>query len=356
MDAKKRLYYIDCIKGFATILVVIGYVFDGYIRAGVFQNHRDFMCSGFNLIYSFHMALFFLISGFVYNKAYITDTGDAKPSLKKQILNILIIYLVYSILFGIFKMFLGKYTNSDVSLVDILMICVKPIYPYWYLYVLLFYYLPFRAKILYKCSPIIPLFILIVVAFFSNLIPDSIGYYFEIRHFLYYSLFFYLGITIAFYNDTYKKYELIIAVLTLAVSILIMSFDRVGYSFDDFSVGLLLCNRKWNFLIALGLSLILLYLFRLLFANEKHIRVKFMSFLGRYSLEIYVIHCVFTAGNRVVLAKLHIENFYLNIAINTVISILIPIVFAMVCQKANIHKMIFRPAHYITERRNKNEI
>lgn len=353
---KKRLYYIDCLKGFAMILVVIGHVFDGYIRAGVFQNHRDFMCSGFNLIYSFHMALFFLISGFVYNKAYITDIGDAKPSLKKQIHNVLIIYFVYSILFGIFKMFLGKYTNSNVSLVDILMICAKPIYPYWYLYVLLFYYLIFQAKILYKSYPLIPLFILIFVTFFSNFIPDSIGYYFEIRHFLYYSLFFYIGIIIAFHNDVYKKYELMIAVLTFVVSILIMSVDKVGYTFDDFSVGLLLCNRKWNFIIALGFSLILLYVFRLLFANENHIRVKFMSFLGRYSLEIYVIHCIFTAGNRVVLAKLHIENFYINIAINTVTSIMIPIVFAIVCQKSNIHKMIFRPAYYISERRNKNEI
>ena len=44
--AKKRVLYIDCLKGFAIILVVIGHVFDGYLRAGLFINHSSFMSSG----------------------------------------------------------------------------------------------------------------------------------------------------------------------------------------------------------------------------------------------------------------------------------------------------------------------
>lgn len=68
--AGKRIHYIDCLKGFAIILVVLGHVFSGYLRAGLFYEHRYYMCSGYNLIYLFHMALFFVMSGFVFYKSY----------------------------------------------------------------------------------------------------------------------------------------------------------------------------------------------------------------------------------------------------------------------------------------------
>ena len=40
-------------------------------------------------------------------------------------------------------------------------------------------------------------------------------------------------------------------------------------------------------------------------------RNKFFELCGRYSLEIYVIHCFITAGNRVILPKLGITYFAL---------------------------------------------
>ena len=351
-----RIQYIDCLKGFAILLVVIGHIFDGYIRAGYFPEYRNFMCGGYNLIYSFHMALFFLISGFVYRKAYFTSSGEKKPKMKLQIFNILIIYLVFSILFGIFKMLVGKYTNNDVSFMDILLIGIKPISPYWYLYILLIYYIIFSLKIVYKLQLFIQLFILFGMSFISNFVPSAIASYFEIKRAMFYLLFFGLGIIIAAYYNTYKKYELWIAVFTFIVSLVIIVVDRVGYTYDDFHSGLSLRGRKYNFIIALGIVLFLLYLFRILFSKNEAIHVKFFSFLGRYSLEIYVIHCVFTAGNRVVLQKLNIDNFYLNIILNTIISTALPILFSYICKKINIHKMIFQPAVYWSERSYKREV
>lgn len=346
----KRLYYIDCLKGFATLLVVLGHIFDGYIRAGYFSRYRDIMSSGYNLIYSFHMALFFLISGFVYRKAYFTESGTVKNTLKKQTYNVLVIYLVFSILFGLFKIVMGRYTNSDTTLVDVLLIWVKPIYPYWYLYTLIFYYLIFRIKKLQDLSPNLLIIVLAVIAIISNFIPDSIGRYFELKHFLYYSFFFGFGYVIASKELVYIRKSIIIP--TFLISICILLIDRIGYTYEEFDKGLLLYNRKWNLLIAVGLSLMLFYLFKLLFSNGEHIHVKAMSFLGRYSLEIYVMHCIFTAGNRVILSKIPIDNFYLNVATNTIISIAVPIAFSLLCKKLNIHKLIFRPVYYFSERRN----
>ena len=87
METKKRNYAIDCLKGFAIILVVLGHVMDGYLKTDIFLNQRNYIFNIFNYIYAFHMPLFFIISGFVFQLAYVT--GDStKHKLKVQLLNI----------------------------------------------------------------------------------------------------------------------------------------------------------------------------------------------------------------------------------------------------------------------------
>ncbi len=354
--SKKRIPYIDCLKGFATILVVIGHVFDGYLHAGLFADNRDIMSSGYNIIYAFHMALFFMISGFVFVKAYIKN-GEVKPSLKKQIWNIAAVYVIFSVLFGLFKFCLGKYTNGDVELFDLLMIPVKPIYPYWYLYLMIAYYLIFRIKAIYKANPFPILIVLMIISFFSNFIPNDVGKFFEVKHFLYYLFFFAFGVVLSAHEESYRKHEPLIAIPLFVVSMILILIAPVGYTYEDFDKGKLFSCEKWNFAIAIGICLILFYLFRLLFSNENHIHVRLMSKLGQYSLEIYVLHCIFTAGNRVVLSKLHIHQFYLNIIMNVMISVAIPVIFAVICKKLDVHKYIFRPIYAIADRKkNENEI
>ena len=51
---KKRIYWIDALKGFATMFVVLGHIFDGYIKAGMFKANSDFLSYGFKFIYGFN--------------------------------------------------------------------------------------------------------------------------------------------------------------------------------------------------------------------------------------------------------------------------------------------------------------
>lgn len=66
---KSRITYIDQLRGFAILLVVMGHALEhnGYHQSPLF-----------NLIYSFHMPLFFCISGFVTMYACKLD-GESKP-------------------------------------------------------------------------------------------------------------------------------------------------------------------------------------------------------------------------------------------------------------------------------------
>ena len=64
----KRIKFIDMAKGTAILLVVIGHVLRGFVAAKMYTeyinvfNYIDFA------IYSFHMPLFFIISGILYGK------------------------------------------------------------------------------------------------------------------------------------------------------------------------------------------------------------------------------------------------------------------------------------------------
>lgn len=56
--AKQRLYYLDALKGILIILVILGHS----IQYKMMDYQHDVL---FRVIYSFHMPLFFLISGFL---------------------------------------------------------------------------------------------------------------------------------------------------------------------------------------------------------------------------------------------------------------------------------------------------
>lgn len=92
----KRIEYLDAIKGFAIILMVMGHVI-----AWNYADYREICIYNFNqpinvktggviwqLIYSFHMPLFFMISGFLLYKAY--NWIDFVPFLKKKISRLLL--------------------------------------------------------------------------------------------------------------------------------------------------------------------------------------------------------------------------------------------------------------------------
>ena len=88
--SNKRILWIDNLKGILILLVVLGHTIQ--------YSMQDFDSSHvFNYIYSFHMPLFFLISGFVSYKPgmSLTILGGAK----KRGVQLLIPYLFWGVLF-----------------------------------------------------------------------------------------------------------------------------------------------------------------------------------------------------------------------------------------------------------------
>ena len=84
---KKRIEWIDQVKGFAIFLVVYGHNFPFLEK----------------YIYSFHMPLFFIIAGFFH------PIKQNKVSIKKRINQLIVPYFLWSFLLFIFWLFLGGF-------------------------------------------------------------------------------------------------------------------------------------------------------------------------------------------------------------------------------------------------------
>lgn len=278
------------------------------------------------------MPFFFAISGYVYFKAYFDSSSKPRyEKLKVQFVNLIFIYSVFSLIYGFFRIIFAKYANGQTSFTDILMIWVRPIAEYWYLYTLIFLYLIFMIPGLLKLKPEIILFGTVALSLISGYIPS----FWSLNSILYYSFFFSVGILIA---HGYNLFDSVVfnSVLIAVAAILLIYFKGNVESIAEI--------QPARIIIALGVSMAVWNLFKKisLIGNNG-----FLKLCGLHSLEIYIIHGYFTAGNRVLLPMIGFTNAYISIVASFVISIVVPFASVWITKKLNIYGYIFTPGKMI---------
>ncbi len=79
------------------------------------------------------------------------------------------------------------------------------------------------------------------------------------------------------------------------------------------------------------------------FINYKHLSNNILKTLGFYSLHIYVIHCFFTAGIRILMQKLDFLNIFVYFTTSIILGILVPIFIGKLCNKNALLNFPFAP-------------
>lgn len=135
MGEKKRLKYIDIVKGFSVLLIVLGHILGEYNSTSYFQTW----------IYSFHVPIFFILTGWLsYEKEY--KNSSLKSLIKKDAKSLLYPYFTFSLLFivwDIFECFILK-TSIKTALKDFMLtVSLYGIKTLWFLTCL------FIAKVIY---------------------------------------------------------------------------------------------------------------------------------------------------------------------------------------------------------------
>lgn len=130
---KSRRPWLDICKGFAIILVVAGHVVTSYHNSRLLEDAFWFNYVG-ELIYLFHMPLFFVVSG------YLASLSSNKK-LRVQIANKLwaygVPYLAFSVLALALKFAAAGVVNNKATWEDLYLIPLFPMNALWFLYALL---------------------------------------------------------------------------------------------------------------------------------------------------------------------------------------------------------------------------
>ena len=320
-DHPDRLVWIDYAKGIGIFLVVLGHVIRGLQNSSILEKSG---WSSFldHWIYSFHMPLFFFLSGIFVLKSL-------QRPFTKYILDkcytLIYPYLIWSLLQSSIHINMSKYTNHIIGVGDIISIFYKPIMQYWFLYVLFVIFLIFG--ILYKLKlSVRSIFLLSIVIY---LIPKimPIGSWVVLSQTSTYMIYFSFGAILS--NWIIKLIEKIGQPFLFMGSLLGLTILTVCVTNNLHRFDLIL-----PFCAMLG-TLTVIFISGIL---NKINRFSLLSYFGKYSLEIFVAHTIASSGFRIIFQNaFNIINPVFHLLGGVVAGIIFPLLLIQLLNRFDIH-------------------
>lgn len=329
-----REAWLDGLKGFGILLVILGHVLSGYLDAWTFPAAYNSFYHVRTWIYSFHMPLFFLLSGYTFTLAYYREGKLRRTRFLRQIFNLFWIYVVFVLLQWGVKQLVPDMVNETYDLEDLRRMFVEPLGNFWYIYVLLVLYVLGAVTGLPRRRPLwlVPLGLLAVYVAYIHLDWTQLTLY----RILYHGLFFAVGSVLCRYRkclDSPKLMGISAMLLATAAYFYFIWYTRNWYA----------C---WKVLIALGTCYFNVYLFH----RWKGLAgLRLFQLCGRYCLELYLMHTFFTGGLRTLLPLLGVTGPWLSVWLNFGISTGVCLLLAVLAGRFRWMDLLFRPARLVGE-------
>ena len=137
---RTREKWVDDVKVIACILVVLGHFFQSMTKANILPQND--LYQWFNTtIYYFHVLLFFICSGYLYQKySKVNSVGSWYKNVSKKALALGVPYATFTTATWVLKKVFSSSVNDQIGVLgDTLFL--HPTAPYWYLYALFFIFL-----------------------------------------------------------------------------------------------------------------------------------------------------------------------------------------------------------------------
>ena len=279
----KRLTYIDIAKGIGIVLVVLGHCIpDATSPTGISVPAYRWL---HDVIYSFHMPLFFFLAGFMVSRQKMLARAQKPLDLvRKRILRLLVPYIFVGLCYAPFKMLLSRFANKpyDISTLWQMVIGVNPDGELWFLYAL-FVITVIAALFAFRIS------LLGLMAAAALLIWNPWGI---ITNFLF---FFLLGI---YMRREHKDFVLHLTASQIAMAAIVFLIGLYG-----------LLGMGWHacFLLTATSGTVLVLWASLVLSRYKSHGSALLEHWGILSMDIYILSDIIKIPFRVVLwNKLHL--------------------------------------------------
>lgn len=309
---KNRYYRIDNIKFSACILVVLGHFYMSMVASGLCPDNVTYNLL-IQSVYTFHVPLFFVCSGFLYQKSNRVHSFKSwGRNVLDKLLNLGVPYFTFSLITLIIKKIFEEDVNNPTGNIGKTLF-IDPIAPYWYLYALFFLFLVIPNVKTKKQSVILLITATVAKVFILCASAAGLTLPYIINSICGRMIWFVIGMFIAMdiVNLKSKLSKAVMAVSFSAACILCIIFYREpNYNEILQSVaGLLFVT---SIIIAANN-----------FTGEKLNKLS-VSF-SEYFMPVYVMHTIFAAGIRILLLKLGITNLFIHSILGIAISFAGPI-------------------------------
>ena len=335
MSHSKRIEWIDIAKGIGIILVVLGHCLRDDMRIN--SSFIDFL---YQLIYSFHMGLFFSISGYLYGSK---RKQNSKNYLRMQLKKLIIPWLVYSAIIYIIVMFVNfipqisnMLKGSSLELIELKdyfidMFAANNPYSFhlWYIYVL------FIVELLYFCYNFLfknkykNIILILICGLLSYKITNSFS-----NLLLFNMIYYIIGVIYSKIKRNIKPYVIIFGVIYNSVFIIFYDYIQ---QFDILFIILkyikILLSTPIIFLSILEISKII---------KEN----KMLEYLGKNSYNVYLIHQPFCCGFLGLILTSVLDMNYISyimiILICMVASFILPLILVYIVNKLKFKNVIVK--------------
>ena len=324
---KTREKWVDDVKVIACILVVLGHFFQSMVKASIMPD-SDLYEWFITTIYYFHVPLFFICSGYLYQKYSKVNSVDSwYRNVAKKALALGVPYVTFSIATWVLKKaFSGSVNNQIGGLGDTLLF--HPASPYWYLYALFFIFLLTPT---FKSVKMAVGGLIVAIAMKAIALNGGYGVY-AVSTVLSNEIWFVLGMSICVFNVQLKGRRIqgtICGALFMIFSVVVYK-AKINVGVIPFAMGLLACVAV--ILMAAG--------FERRFGRG-------MDFLAKYTMPIFLMHTLFAAPMRSVLLKLGIGSFVIHVVLGLGISFAGPIIAAWIMKKTKCLEFFLYPNKFV---------
>ena len=330
--ARTREKWVDDVKVIACILVVLGHFFQSMTKANILPESD--LYEWFNTtIYYFHVPLFFICSGYLYQKySQVNSVGSWCKNVMKKALALGVPYVTFTTATWVLKKVFSSSVNDQIGgLGDTLFL--HPTAPYWYLYALLFIFFITPTFSNAKAAAVG----LIVALVAKVLILMGGGYsVYAVSAVLSNEIWFVLGMSICVFNVQIRGKKLQGTVF--------------GLLFFLLSVAVYMADIQ-NLVLSFELGLVACAAVILLIAGYERKSGKVMGFLAKYTMPIFLLHTLFAAPLRSVLLKIGITNAEVHVVLGLGITFAGPIIAAWIMKKTKWLEFFLYPnkiiKHYV---------
>lgn len=276
IDIKKEyLEEFNLLRGIAVVLVVLGHSFIGGVEGISKLNYIH------KIIYSFHMPIFFFISGFFATKLLELRTKKEKLKfLKIKFLKLIVPYFSITILAIPIKLLLNSFVNRPIILSELLVDVIlypmnNPVVSLWFIYSLFIIFI--ISIILNKFKGIMRIVLGVIMLIFCGIYKIAIFNFYGICRNI---IFFLIGLNIkGIYTQMKKVIEQKKYIIVSISFIVLVCLNTINTANNILTEVLYLLT---------GLSGIVLTLSIAISISENRIKFNLLNLIGYYSFDIYV--------------------------------------------------------------------